>query len=117
MFIITNSESTKAFEKSLITSQNSLGTRGHNSESYPLARNISRQLPNTPISKDAGTEQNEAVNEIEAMNNLLVNPCNFHFKITYRNFSSLPSNLHLNFKSDGGRDMIYNYFLQIARNF
>uniref|UniRef100_A0A0R3S2Y1 Uncharacterized protein n=1 Tax=Elaeophora elaphi TaxID=1147741 RepID=A0A0R3S2Y1_9BILA len=67
-----NAKSTKAFEKSLISSQVNLETREQGRQLHPITRNISRQLPNISTSNSMSTERNEAVNEIEAMSNLLI---------------------------------------------
>ncbi|CAG9531524.1 unnamed protein product [Cercopithifilaria johnstoni] len=68
---MTNAESTKAFEKSLVSSQISLETHEQSSQSHPLTRNILRRLPNISTNNSTSTEQNEATDEIEAMSNLL----------------------------------------------
>lgn len=72
-----NPNLSKALERSVILSNVS----ERSIKSNLLTRNISRQLSNISISNSMKTEQNEAANEMEVMNNLLVKLRTIHSKI------------------------------------
>ncbi|VDM14538.1 unnamed protein product [Wuchereria bancrofti] len=66
-----NDKSKKGLEKPQISSQITLKKRQHSNYSHSVTTGISERLPNIQTSNNTSTERNEAVNEIEAMNNFL----------------------------------------------
>lgn len=95
-----NDTSKKRLEKLQISSQITLKKRQQSNYSHPVTTDISGWLPNIQTSSNT-TERNEAVNEIEAMNNFLV------FQKTFPSFILEFLNSYFHFKNDPKKKLNY----------